>query len=135
MSNFAKRQEKSEKKKGVVFGLQDIVKRCNFGYEVVKLMEYPPYLEKGTKRVENLSKPHEIEFRNVSFSYPNTGVQVLKNVSIRIKAGERLSVVGLNGAGKTTFIKLLCRLYDTDEGEILLDGVKIRDSANDEYMK
>lgn len=120
---------------GVVFGLQDIVKRCNFGYEVVKLMEYPPYLEKGTKRVENLSKPHEIEFRNVSFSYPNTGVQVLKNVSIRIKAGERLSVVGLNGAGKTTFIKLLCRLYDTDEGEILLDGVNIREYDYDEYMK
>ncbi|MGN1109870.1 MAG: ABC transporter ATP-binding protein [Oscillospiraceae bacterium] len=120
---------------GVVFGLQDIVKRCNFGYEVVKLMEYPPYLEKGTKRVENLSKPHEIEFRNVSFSYPNTGVQVLKNVSIKIKAGERLSVVGLNGAGKTTFIKLLCRLYDTDEGEILLDGVNIREYDYDEYMK
>lgn len=120
---------------GVVFGLQDIVKRCNYGYEVVKLMEYPPYLEKGTRRVENLGKPHEIEFRNVSFSYPNTGVKVLKNVSIKIKAGERLSVVGLNGAGKTTFIKLLCRLYDTDEGEILLDGVNIREYDYDEYMK
>ena len=120
---------------GVVFGLQDIVKRCNYGYEVVKLMEYPPYLEKGTKRVENLDKPHDIEFRNVSFSYPNTGVKVLKNVSIKIKAGERLSVVGLNGAGKTTFIKLLCRLYDTDEGEILLDGVNIREYDYDEYMK
>lgn len=120
---------------GVVFGLQDIVKRCNYGYEVVKLMEYPPYLEKGTRRVENLGEPHEIEFRNVSFSYPNTGVKVLKNVSIKIKAGERLSVVGLNGAGKTTFIKLLCRLYDTDEGEILLDGVNIREYDYDEYMK
>lgn len=120
---------------GVIFGLQDIVKRCNYGYEVVKLMEYPPYLEKGTRRIENLGKPHEIEFRNVSFSYPNTGVQVLKNVSIKIKAGERLSVVGLNGAGKTTFIKLLCRLYDTDEGEILLDGVNIREYDYDEYMK
>ena len=120
---------------GVVFGLQDIVKRCNYGCEVVKLMEYPPYLEKGIRQVENLNKPHEIEFRNVSFSYPNTGVKVLKNVSIKIKAGERLSVVGLNGAGKTTFIKLLCRLYDTDEGEILLDGVNIREYDYDEYMK
>ena len=60
---------------------------------------------------------------------------MLKNASIKIKAGERLSVVGLNGAGKTTFIKLLCRLYDTDEGEILLDGVNIRDYDYDEYMK
>lgn len=120
---------------GAIFGFQDIAKRCNYAYEVVKLMEYPPMLQKGDRRVENLKTPHTIEFRNVSFAYPNTGVQVLKNVSITIKAGERLSVVGLNGAGKTTFIKLLCRLYDTDEGEILIDGVNIREYDYDEYMK
>lgn len=120
---------------GAIFQCQEIVKRCNYAYEVVKLMEYPPMLQKGDRRVENLKTPHTIEFRNVSFSYPNTGVQVLKNVSITIKAGERLSVVGLNGAGKTTFIKLLCRLYDTDEGEILIDGVNIREYDYDEYMK
>lgn len=121
--------------RGAIYGYQDIVKRCNYAYEVVKLMEYPPMLQKGSRRVEDLKTPHTIEFRNVSFSYPNTGVQVLKNVSITIKAGERLSVVGLNGAGKTTFIKLLCRLYDTDEGEILIDGVNIREYDYDEYMK
>lgn len=120
---------------GVVFGAQDIVKRCNYGYEMVKLMEYPPMLEKGDKKVGDPGGGHEIEFRNVSFSYPNSCVQVLKNVSITLKAGERLSVVGLNGAGKTTFIKLLCRLYDCDEGEILLDGVNIRDYDYEEYMK
>ncbi|MCM1166037.1 MAG: ABC transporter ATP-binding protein/permease [Lachnospiraceae bacterium] len=120
---------------GAIFGYQDIVKRCNYAYEVVKLMEYPPMLQKGSRRVENLNAPHEIEFRNVGFSYPNTGVRVLDNVSITIKAGERLSVVGLNGAGKTTFIKLLCRLYDVDEGEILIDGVNIREYDYDEYMK
>ncbi len=120
---------------GAIYGLQDIVKRCNYGYEIVKLMEYPPMLQKGSREIPDLTLPHEIEFRNVSFSYPNTGVRVLENVSITIKAGERLSVVGLNGAGKTTFIKLLCRLYDTDEGEILLDGVNIRDYDYDEYMK
>lgn len=120
---------------GAIFGFQDIAKRCNYAYEVVKLMKYPPLLQKGERRVENLKSPHTIEFRNVSFSYPNTGVQVLKNISITIKAGERLSVVGLNGAGKTTFIKLLCRLYDTDEGEILIDGVNIREYDYDEYMK
>lgn len=120
---------------GAIFGLQDIVKRCNYGYEIVKLMEYPPMLQKGDREIPDLSVPHEIEFRNVSFSYPNTKVKVLENVSIKIKAGERLSVVGLNGAGKTTFIKLLCRLYDTDEGEILIDGVNIREYDYDEYMK
>ncbi len=120
---------------GAIFGFQDIVKCCNYGYEMVKLMEYPEMLQKGDKEIPDLSVPHEIEFRNVSFSYPNTKVKVLENVSIKIKAGERLSVVGLNGAGKTTFIKLLCRLYDTDDGEILLDGVNIRDYDYDEYMK
>ncbi len=119
----------------IIMGFQQVIKRCNYGYEVVKLMEYPPYLEKGNRKVENLNFPHEVEFKNVSFSYPNTNVKVLNNVSIKLKAGERLSVVGLNGAGKTTFIKLLCRLYDVNEGEILLDGVNIREYDYEEYMK
>lgn len=119
----------------IIFNIQDIVKRCNYAYETIKLFNYPHVLPKGTRKVENLDKPHEIEFRNVSFSYPKTKVQVLKNVSIKIKAGEKLSVVGLNGAGKTTFIKLLCRLYDADEGEILLDGVNIAEYDYEEYMK
>lgn len=120
---------------GMVFGFQDIVKRSSYAYEIVKFMEYPPYMEKGDRRIENPEGGHTIEFKNVSFSYPGTDVQVLKNTSITLRSGERLSVVGLNGAGKTTFIKLLCRLYDVTEGEILLDGVNIRDYDYEEYMK
>lgn len=120
---------------GMVFGFQDIVKRSSYAYEIVKFMEYPPYMEKGNRRIENPEGGHTIEFRNVSFTYPGTDVQVLKNTSITLRSGERLSVVGLNGAGKTTFIKLLCRLYDVTEGEILLDGVNIRDYDYEEYMK
>lgn len=120
---------------GIVFGLQEVEKASGYAYETVKFMEYPPYMEKGNKRIRNLDKGHTIEFRNVSFSYPNTGVKVLDNVSITLHSGEKLSVVGLNGAGKTTFIKLLCRLYDTDSGEILLDGVNIKSYDYDEYMK
>ena len=119
----------------ITMGFQDIMKRSGYFCEIIKFMEYPPALEKGTKKIESGKNGHEIEFRNVSFSYPNTGVEVLKNVSIRLKSGERLSVVGLNGAGKTTFIKLLCRLYDVDSGEILLDGVNIREYDYEEYMK
>ncbi len=114
---------------------QEIEKRCSYAYETVKFMEYPPYMEKGDRQIENLSGGHTIEFRHVSFAYPNTGVKVLNDVSITLHSGEKLSVVGLNGAGKTTFIKLLCRLYDTDSGEILLDGVNIREYDYDEYMK
>ena len=71
--------------------------------------------------------PHEIELRNVSFRYPGTERDVIKNVSLRISAGETVVLVGLNGAGKTTLIKLITRLYDPTEGEILLDGRDIRE--------
>lgn len=75
-----------------------------------------------------------VEFRNVSFKYPNSDAWALKNVNIKFKVGEKLAIVGMNGSGKTTFIKLLCRLYDPTEGEILLNGVNIRKYDYDEYM-
>lgn len=77
----------------------------------------------------------EIEFRNVSFTYPGSGVQALKNVSCTLKMGERVAIVGLNGSGKTTLIKLLCRLYHPSEGEILLNGVNIDEYSGDEYSR
>ena len=74
-----------------------------------------------------------IEFKNVSFKYPLAEEYVLKNINITIHGGEHLAIVGLNGAGKTTFIKLLCRLYKPTEGEILLNGVNINEYDFDEY--
>lgn len=68
-----------------------------------------------------------IEFRNVSFRYPGRSEWALRNVSVAIGPGEKLALVGANGAGKTTFIKLLTRLYDPTEGQILLDGVDLRE--------
>ena len=68
----------------------------------------------------------EIEFRDVSFKYPNTENYVLRHVNQKIRIGTKTAVVGKNGAGKTTFIKLLCRLYEPTEGQILLNGVDIR---------
>jgi ATP-binding cassette subfamily B protein len=68
-----------------------------------------------------------IEFRNVSFSYPGSPRPVLKNVNLRIAAGERIALVGENGQGKTTLVKLLTRLYEPTSGQILLDGVDLRD--------
>ena len=69
----------------------------------------------------------EVEFQHVTFSYPGSGAQALRDVSFKIAAGETIAVVGRNGAGKTTLIKLLCRLYDPTEGRILLDGTDIRE--------
>ena len=70
---------------------------------------------------------HGIEFRHVSFCYPGSDVYVLRDINLHIQPGERIALVGLNGAGKTTLIKLLTRLYDPTDGQVLLDGVDLRD--------
>ncbi len=75
-----------------------------------------------------------IEFKNVSFRYPNTDEYVLSHVNTKISLGSKTAVVGPNGAGKTTFIKLLCRLYDPTEGEILLNGINIQLYDYEEYV-
>lgn len=71
--------------------------------------------------------PHTVEFVDVSFSYPNAEKPVLRHISLTLRPGETAVLVGLNGAGKTTFLKLLTRLYDPTEGKILLDGHDLRE--------
>lgn len=87
-------------------------------------------------RGKGISAPKEnieIEFRNVSFRYPNAENDTIKNISFKIKAGEKLALVGVNGAGKTTIVKLLCGLYLPTEGEILLNSHPINDYNIYEY--
>ena len=100
-----------------------------------KYFDIPNEMYKGSltvaKRDDN---EYFVEFKNVSFRYPNTETWALKNVNLKFKIGEKLAIVGMNGSGKTTFIKLLCRLYDPTEGEILLNGVNIKKFDYDEYM-
>jgi ATP-binding cassette, subfamily B, bacterial len=83
------------------------------------------------KRVDN---KYEFEFHHVSFKYPECEEYILKDVSVKLDMKTRFAVVGRNGAGKTTFIKLLCRLYDVTEGKITLDGIDIRDYDYQEYL-
>jgi ATP-binding cassette subfamily B protein len=68
-----------------------------------------------------------IEFRNVSYTYPNTGITAIKNLSFKLNAGQKLAVVGKTGSGKTTLALLLCRLIDPTEGQILIDGKDLKD--------
>jgi ATP-binding cassette subfamily B protein len=91
---------------------------------------------RGTLTTEKRSdNEYEIEFRNVSFKYPDTDTYALRNLSLRFTIGRRLAVVGMNGSGKTTMIKLLCRLYDPTEGEITLNGIDIRKYDYHEYIR
>lgn len=84
---------------------------------------------------KNTDTEYEIEFRNVSFKYPGTDTYALKNISIQFNIGQRMAVVGMNGSGKTTMIKLLCRLYDPTEGEIMLNGIDIRKYDYEQYIR
>lgn len=118
----------------IVTSFQEIIQRSNYVNEYIKFMEYPVTLPKGSKTIA-LDKPHLIEFKHVSFKYPRSEKIILNDVNITIPYGQHLAIVGLNGAGKTTFIKLLCRLYDVTEGEILIDGINIKDYSDDEYRK
>ena len=77
---------------------------------------------------------YEIAFHDVSFTYPGSSTPVLKHLSCKLSLKHKMAVVGLNGAGKTTFIKLLCRLYDPTEGYITLNGVDIRKYDYQQYQ-
>ena len=103
-----------------------------------KLFEYldlPNAKQHGTRQVDRTGgQEYTIEFRNVSFRYPGSSSYALKNISTTLHAGRKQALVGANGAGKTTFVKLLCRLYDPTEGQILLNGTDIREYDYDEYL-
>ena len=107
----------------------------DFLQKIFDYIDLPNEMKQGTllvgKRDDNR---FEIEFRNVSFKYPGRDTYALKNVNFKFRIGERLAFVGMNGSGKTTFIKLLCRLYDPTEGEILLNGINITEYDYQEYL-
>ncbi|MBS1571551.1 MAG: ABC transporter ATP-binding protein [Bacteroidetes bacterium] len=77
--------------------------------------------------LDNYAIKGEIEFRNVSYTYPNTGIKAINNLSFVVKAGESLAIMGKTGSGKTTIALLLCRLIDPSEGQILVDGKNLKD--------
>ena len=100
-----------------------------------EFLDIPNSMYQGSLTTEKRAdRQYEVEFKNVSFKYPGSQNWALKNVSMKFKVGKRLAIVGENGSGKTTFIKLLCRLYDPQEGQILLNGIDIRKYNYRDYM-
>lgn len=116
-------------------GILAVQNKCNYAYEYVHFMKSRKYIPEEGKKELNDTRQCIIEFKNVSFTYPGSEKETLKNISLRLQDGEHLSIVGLNGSGKTTLIKLLCRLYKVTKGEILLNGTNILDYDFNEYIK
>ena len=119
-------------KMAVTFGkTAEMVPLVNYYFEIVNAKDDMTYGEKEL----DLSDKFEIEFKNVSFKYPNTESYALQNINLKINNGEHLAVVGRNGSGKTTFIKLMCRLYDVTDGEILINGINIKEYSKESIIK
>lgn len=119
-------------KMAVTFGkTAEMVPLVNYYFKIVNANDNMTYGEKEL----DLSDKFEIEFKNVSFKYPNTENYALQNINLKINNGEHLAVVGRNGSGKTTFIKLMCRLYDVTDGEILINGINIKKYSKESIIK
>ncbi len=108
------------------------LKFCKYIFD---FLDIPDEKYKGTipteKRDDN---EYEFEFKHVYFKYPDSENYVLKDVNLKWRIGEKMALVGKNGCGKSTLVKLLCRLYDPTEGEITLNGIDIRKYKYEEYM-
>ena len=122
-----------------VLGISDVIasllSRAPMWQQIFDFLDIPDEKYKGTipteKRDDN---EYEFEFRHVYFKYPDSEDYVLKDVNLKWRIGEKMALVGKNGCGKSTLVKLLCRLYDLTEGEITLNGIDIRKYKYEEYM-
>ena len=104
--------------------VSDVRREAEYFGNLKAFMEHESKVISGTKLAEDLES---IEFRNVSFTYPDAKEATLKSLNLRVNKGETIAIVGKNGAGKSTFVKLLLRFYDADNGEILYNGVNIKE--------
>ena len=118
------------------FGLSDLYENALFMSNLFAFLDLKPLMPVSASPTV-LPRPiaHGVEFRNVSFKYPDREEYALRNVSLIIKPGEKIALVGANGAGKTTFVKLLTRLYDPSEGQVLIDGVDLREVDPNDLQK
>ncbi len=101
-----------------------VKKEVGYFQNLREFFEYKEKVVNGTKIADNLEK---IEFKNVSFTYPDANEPTIKNLNLVFNKGETTAIVGQNGAGKSTFVKLLLRFYDVSDGEILYNGVNIKE--------
>jgi ATP-binding cassette, subfamily B, bacterial len=126
---------------GVRNSIADLLSNISNQYEntlialdIKQFVNTSPHIKEVDNPTElNLISVPEIVFEDVSFKYPNSDAWILKNINLTLKPGNKIGLVGNNGAGKTTFVKLLCRVYDPTEGRILVNGVDLRELALKEW--
>ena len=94
---------------------------------IAEVLDSRAHIKDGNINTDTTDKKGEIEFKNVSFKYPDGDEYVLKNISFTAKKGETVAIIGSTGSGKTTLINLIPRFYDVTEGEVLVDGVNVKD--------
>ena len=105
-------------------GFDELSQMALYFQNLRDFFDYEPKITDGGKEADAF---RSLEFKNVSFKYPDTSKVILKDVSFKINRGETIAVVGINGAGKSTLVKLLLRFYDPDEGEVLYNGVNVKE--------
>ncbi len=116
-------------------GIGQLRSNVPFMEDIYTFLDIPNKMYQGSLTTEKRSdRQYQVEFKDVSFKYPGTETWALRHVNMKFNVGSRLAVVGENGSGKSTFIKLLCRLYDPQEGQILLNGIDIRKYNYDDYI-
>lgn len=103
--------------------------------DLITLFEMKPVIKDGDIKLPYLDTPPTIEFKNVWFKYPKATKYVFKDLSFKIESGEEVALVGHNGAGKTTIVKLLARIYPATKGQILINGININELAIDDWYK
>lgn len=126
----------SEGARMLVYSMQHVAMQAPHCQEFLDFVQIGKKTQKKSEEVSVArSTPHEIRFEHVSFSYHGSTKPAVEDVSLVIKSGEHLAIVGKNGSGKSTFVKLLCRMYEPQKGHIYLDGKEIRSYSKEEYWK
>ncbi|KKS71156.1 hypothetical protein A3A14_03330 [Candidatus Daviesbacteria bacterium RIFCSPLOWO2_01_FULL_43_38] len=121
---------------GLFRNMSGIFENSLYVKSIFEVLDTEPAIKMNEKAVKvEFKNPPKIEFKNVDFAYPETDKRILKNFSLTINPGEKVALVGENGAGKTTLMKLLARFYDVTAGEILIDGINIKDLDLDSWYK
>ena len=107
--------------------ISNIARASASAKRINEVLDCPLEIIDGNLDISSLKEKGTVEFKNVSFAYPNANGNVLENISFKINKGETVAIVGATGSGKTTLVNLITRFYDVTEGQVLVDGVNVKE--------